>query len=72
MKKSVLVIALIASVGLVSFSSCSGEKDKEETSQEQEAKDAYTCPMSECEDGKQYDEPGTCPVCEMELMKVED
>jgi hypothetical protein len=30
----------------------------------------YQCPM-DCEDGKTYDHPGACPVCAMDLKKVE-
>ena len=32
--------------------------------------DAYQCPM-DCEDGKTYEKEGTCPVCNMNLKKVE-
>ena len=31
----------------------------------------YYCPMK-CEGDKTYDQPGTCPVCEMYLVPVED
>ncbi|NND52384.1 MAG: hypothetical protein HKN54_08255, partial [Flavobacteriaceae bacterium] len=30
----------------------------------------YKCPM-DCEEGKTYDKQGNCPVCKMELKKVE-
>lgn len=30
---------------------------------------AYRCPM-ECEGDKRYPEPGSCPVCGMELVEV--
>ena len=30
----------------------------------------YQCPM-DCEEGKTYDKEGTCPVCKMDLKKVE-
>jgi hypothetical protein len=30
---------------------------------------AYICPMN-CEKGKTYDKPGTCPVCNMDLEEV--
>jgi transcription initiation factor IIE alpha subunit len=30
----------------------------------------YACPM-DCENGKTYDKEGKCPVCEMDLKKVE-
>ena len=32
--------------------------------------DVYQCPM-DCENGKTYDKEGICPVCEMDLKKVE-
>ncbi|MBT8253427.1 MAG: hypothetical protein HKN00_10610 [Flavobacteriaceae bacterium] len=32
--------------------------------------DVYQCPM-DCEEGKTYDEEGKCPVCKMDLKKVE-
>lgn len=31
---------------------------------------AYQCPM-DCEKGKTYTDAGNCPVCKMELKKVE-
>lgn len=30
----------------------------------------YKCPM-DCEKGKIYHEPGKCPVCQMDLAKIE-
>lgn len=36
-----------------------------------EMSDKYVCPMF-CEDGKVYDGPGTCPVCEMDMVQVSD
>ena len=32
---------------------------------------SYSCPM-DCEKGKVYEEPGICPVCEMDLTEVKD
>lgn len=29
----------------------------------------YQCPM-DCEEGKTYEKPGKCPVCEMDLEEV--
>lgn len=29
----------------------------------------YQCPM-DCENGKTYNEPGKCPVCEMDMEEV--
>lgn len=30
----------------------------------------FICPMN-CEEGKVYDQPGICPVCNMKLMPVD-
>ncbi|TJY37023.1 heavy metal-binding domain-containing protein [Pontimicrobium aquaticum] len=81
MKKVILVLALMLSASTV-LVSCKGEKKEhnEETEmQEDHAADkadmamndsVYQCPM-DCEDGKTYDEEGKCPVCKMDLKKVE-
>ena len=36
-----------------------------------ETKDKYYCPMH-CEGEKTYDQPGTCPICEMYLVPIRD
>lgn len=56
-------IAAIFVLGAMTLTSCGS--DVEETSTQ------YTCPMTECEDGKAYAEKGTCPVCEMDLIEKE-
>jgi protein SCO1/2 len=33
--------------------------------------EAYQCPM-QCEDTKTYDEPGSCPICKMDLKLIEN
>ena len=33
--------------------------------------EAFACPMK-CEGHKTYDQPGTCPVCKMDLVKVSE
>ena len=62
--------------GTTSIIGCSGSQSHEEHSNEaseqksSEAKHVhYACPM-DCEDGKVYEEPGTCPVCKMDLAEV--
>ena len=35
------------------------------------SKSNYYCPMK-CEGNKTYNEPGTCPVCNMHLVPVEE
>ena len=78
MKKSIVLMALCLMLGVV-VTSCKGEKKaaKEATEmQENHAADAadiamndiYQCPM-DCEQGKIYDQPGSCPVCKMDLNK---
>lgn len=80
MKKSI-VMAVFALVTL-SMVSCKEEEKKEETAapieSTAEATDkedmhiaAYQCPM-DCEKGKTYAEKGTCPVCNMDLVLVEE
>ncbi len=53
-----LLIALAASSGLTA---CHANT---------EAHAAYMCPM-ECEGNKTYDHPGKCPICGMDLVKVQ-
>ena len=74
MKKVILSLAIIFSVGVV-FTSCKSEKKEDKKEQTEEthtkevaAKDVYQCPM-DCEEGKTYEKEGKCPVCEMKLKK---
>ncbi len=53
-----LLMALAAAAGLTA---CHGDT---------EVHAAYMCPM-ECEGDKRYPEPGTCPVCGMDLVEVQ-
>jgi heavy metal-binding protein len=83
MKKSILLVALSLSLGVV-LTSCKEEKKEavpEETKTEMQENhaadkadmamnDKYQCTM-DCEKGKTYDEPGKCPVCNMDMKKVE-
>lgn len=45
----------------------SDEKEKKHT---ETTVAVYTCPM-DCEDGKNYSEAGSCPVCKMDLALLE-
>lgn len=70
MKKVLLSIVLLTVIG---FTSCKSEK--KENSQEEHSKEMakveYHCPM-ECEGDKTYaDKDAKCPVCKMDLVKVE-
>lgn len=60
---------LFVSLALFAFASCN-DAPKTDSATEGAAQTAavYQCPM-DCEDGKTYDKPGKCPVCEMDLKK---
>lgn len=72
-KKSIRQLLTIM-VTVIALQACNqNNKAKKEVNGEQVKEIAhadYQCPM-ECEKGKVYHEPGKCPVCEMELAKVE-
>lgn len=79
-KQFVLFTTLVFCIGIL-FNSCKEGKEKhkdehssgvEHASQKADIalNDLYQCPMN-CEDGKTYDEEGNCPVCAMELKKLE-
>lgn len=76
--KKVKLICAIGSFLLIgmSFTACNSSKtdDKANATQEEQtetiSKDEYKCPMN-CEPDKVYHEPGQCPVCEMDLKKVD-
>ncbi|WP_299390311.1 SCO family protein [uncultured Gelidibacter sp.] len=61
MKNTLLILCSILFIGLTS---CKNESAKTSDAI------AYYCPM-ECEGDKTYDEPGSCPVCNMDLVRVE-
>ena len=77
MKKSMLLLTLFLSMSVM-LMSCKESKKETKTEQTEHAvekadlalNDAYQCPM-DCENGKTYDKKGTCPICKMELKKVE-
>jgi hypothetical protein len=85
MKKSIFVFAAIFSFTVL-FTACKETKKEEvkedvkmesheghdHDSEEMASKDVYQCPM-DCEEGKVYENEGTCPVCKMDLkMKSVD
>ncbi|WP_052188101.1 heavy metal-binding domain-containing protein [Cellulophaga sp. Hel_I_12] len=51
------------------MTSCKEAKTESTKEENQETAMVYQCPM-DCELGKTYDEPGTCPVCKMDLKAV--
>lgn len=75
MKKTILMFAF--AVATLLMTSCKTEV-KTETATETESvikttseEVAYACPM-DCEKGKTYTEMGQCPVCEMDLVAVDN
>ncbi|MFT4801138.1 MAG: transcription initiation factor IIE alpha subunit [Flavobacteriaceae bacterium] len=84
MKKVLFAVTIIATLGF-SVTSCKSEEKKETEEittevveevkeikveiKEEMAMATYQCPMK-CEEGKTYDAPGQCPVCEMDLKEV--
>ena len=69
MKKAKILMAtgMFFLAGMM-FTGCASESTE---AQEQSAnKEVYQCPM-DCEDGKTYDHEGQCPLCEMDLKKVD-
>lgn len=80
MKKVLIVLVLMLSTSIILVSCKEDKKDsKEETEMHQDhAADkadmamntVYQCPM-DCEKGKTYDSAGACPVCAMDLKKIE-
>ena len=46
-----------------------GDPMEEDNTEVHTAKEAYVCPMT-CEGEKVYAEPGKCPICSMDLEKV--
>lgn len=81
MKKT--IVMMVFAIAMVTTVSCNKKETTETTTEptttEQTAHEhkegdthqlAYACPM-DCENGKTYDKPGKCPVCEMDLTEVE-
>jgi len=77
MKKIIVLIAAVFTVSLF-FSSCKEKKneehktekhDEKEHQEEMAAHSKFQCPM-DCEEGKAYDQKGSCPVCKMDLKET--
>ncbi|MCF6294893.1 MAG: hypothetical protein L3J25_04305 [Flavobacteriaceae bacterium] len=81
MRKSILLFTLLLSLSVIAVS-CKDSKKEAETKTKVEQtelgvekadlamNDVYHCIM-DCENGKTYDKEGACPVCKMNLKKVE-
>ena len=69
-----LIAGLVLAMSVVAFNACKHDHSKQNTQTTEAAAPGtkYICPMN-CEKGKTYDQPGTCPVCNMNLepMKME-
>ena len=74
MMKSTLKMMAVAALffAATALTACGGsnETNNAETSGQDAHAAHYQCPM-DCEEGKTYEEAGTCPVCKMDLEKVE-
>lgn len=68
--KNSIIIATLSMLIILSIASCSGNKEKSNNDTTQTEMAHYQCPMK-CEGDKTYDKPGKCPVCNMDLAKVE-
>lgn len=72
MKRNIMLFLTISglTLGLVSFSACTKkEASNEHVHSEAEQKATYTCPMHP---QIVSDEPGSCPICGMDLVPVEE
>ena len=80
MKKIMYLSLLVLCTSIIVFS-CKEQKEEVKEDAKTESSlgaqkadlamnDVYKCPMN-CEDGKTYDKEGSCPVCKMDLKKVE-
>lgn len=69
MKKPQLIRFFFAALTVTTFA-CNTSSTETKTEQGQEVA-KYKCPM-DCENGKIYDKPGKCAVCEMDLEKFNE
>jgi hypothetical protein len=64
-------VLLTLSMCIISCGSKTSESQTEKSATEQTENVKYQCPMK-CEGEKTYDKPDSCPVCNMDLKKVEE
>ncbi len=70
MKKQITTAALLLT-SIMFMASCGSKTSENKTEKTEQTENAmYQCPMK-CEGEKMYDKPGQCPVCKMDLEKVE-
>ncbi len=72
MKKQVITFAtaVLFALGSTTFVGCGESPEHEAESHEQHEHAHFYCSM-DCEEGKEYEEAGSCPVCGMDLVEVE-
>lgn len=75
MKKKSIIHSLAIVATIVALQACSqndkaAQKEKSEEPKKEIAHADYQCPM-DCENRKIYHESGNCPVCKMDLVKIE-
>lgn len=61
--KHYLFISILCFLGVFTVASCQNQN------QEISGEDRYQCPVK-CEGDKQYSQVGTCPICHMDLLKI--
>ncbi|MDZ4846188.1 MAG: heavy metal-binding domain-containing protein [Chitinophagales bacterium] len=71
MKTQITTAVLLASVLFIASCASGNSESKNENATEQTASAKYQCPMK-CEGEKTYDKPGQCPVCNMDLKRLEN
>lgn len=67
--KNKIIAGLALALSVMAFFACKTDHSKHATSATQTVASEYSCPMN-CEKGKIYDQPGSCPVCNMDLEPV--
>lgn len=69
--KSVSLPLILIAFSFLLFTACKDKsaESKPESHTELHASAAFQCPM-DCEDGKTYEEAGSCPVCKMDLKEA--
>jgi len=79
MKKQILMLgaAMLFAMGSATFVGCGGTEENKDNHENHEHADGsehvhatFACPM-DCEDGKTYEEAGSCSVCGMDLTEAE-
>jgi hypothetical protein len=69
--KTKITTSVLLLTAVMFFASCGSKtSENKNTTTGETAHVMYQCPMK-CEGEKMYDKPGSCPVCNMDLEKVE-